>query len=90
MTTAIATARVRKRGRESLWTVIGRFFRDKPLGAAGAVVFLGMIVLAFIGPYITPYDPLSTNVMNRLQGPSWVHWMGTDEVGRDVLSRVIM
>lgn len=90
MTTAAATVRTRKRVRESWWVIITRFFRDKPLGAVGAAVFLGMIIIAIIGPWITPYDPLSTDVMNRLQGPSWIHFMGTDEVGRDVLSRVIL
>lgn len=90
MTTAAATVRTKKRVRESFWVTVTRFFREKPLGAAGAAVFLSMIVLALVGPWITPYDPLSTDVMNRLQGPSWVHLMGTDEVGRDVLSRVIM
>ncbi|MEW6142923.1 MAG: ABC transporter permease [Chloroflexota bacterium] len=90
MTTAAATVSTRKRARESSWTIIARFFRDKPLGAAGAAVFFGMIIIALIGPWITPYDPLSTDVMHRLQGPSWAHLMGTDEVGRDVVSRVIL
>jgi peptide/nickel transport system permease protein len=48
-----------------------------------------MVLVALVSPWITPYDPLSTDVINRLQGPSWAHLLGTDEVGRDVLSRVI-
>jgi peptide/nickel transport system permease protein len=89
LTTAAATIRTRKRAKESIWSITSRFFRDKPLGAAGSVIFVFMVLVALVSPWITPYDPLSTDVINRLQGPSWAHLLGTDEVGRDVLSRVI-
>jgi peptide/nickel transport system permease protein len=68
---------------------LGQFFRDKPLGAAGGVLFLFMLIVAIFAPWIAPTDPTWTDVMNRLQSPSLEHWMGTDELGRDVLSRVI-
>jgi peptide/nickel transport system permease protein len=48
-----------------------------------------MMLVALSGPWIMPYDPLGTNVMQRLQGPSLQHLMGTDGVGRDILSRLI-
>jgi peptide/nickel transport system permease protein len=46
-------------------------------------------VISVIGPFIAPYDPLKQEIPNRLVGPSWSHWMGTDEFGRDVLSRLL-
>ena len=49
-----------------------------------------LIVSAVLGPYIVPYDPLQTNAANALQPPSWDHLFGTDNVGRDVFSRVIV
>lgn len=52
---------------------------------------LGFILLcATIGPTVVPYDPLLTNAQNALQPPSLQHWFGTDQVGRDVFSRVIV
>jgi len=68
---------------------LGHFFRDKPLGAVGGVIFVFMLIVAIFAPWIAPTDPTWTDVMNRLQSPSLAHWMGTDELGRDVLSRVI-
>jgi len=71
------------------WTVIWNFARDKPLGAVAGSVFVGMIILAIIGPWITPDDPLSVNLSLRLAPPSLAHLFGNDEYGRDILSRVI-
>ncbi|MEM7742721.1 MAG: ABC transporter permease [Pseudomonadota bacterium] len=56
-----------------------------------AFAMLGFILLcAVIGPSVVPYDPLLTNAQNALQPPSSEHWFGTDQVGRDVFSRVIV
>lgn len=55
----------------------------------GGVVFLAILVLAAAAPYITSYDPLRTNVSMRLSPPSQTHLFGTDDVGRDVFTRVI-
>jgi ABC-type dipeptide/oligopeptide/nickel transport system permease subunit len=54
---------------------------------AGAVLVL-IIVLAALAPVIAPYNPTAITP-DTLQGPSWAHWFGTDEFGRDVLSRVL-
>lgn len=56
--------------------------------ASGLIVVL--IVLAFIGPYIVPYDPLTTSMADILKPPSMRHWFGTDQLGRDIFSRVIV
>lgn len=55
-----------------------------------AVTIVGVyVVVALLAPWIRPYDPLAQDVVNSLQGPSGDHWFGTDELGRDVLSRVL-
>ena len=53
-------------------------------------LFLLILLAALIGPYIVPYDPLASNTSSALQGPSASHWFGTDQLGRDVFSRVIV
>ncbi|MEO7853490.1 MAG: ABC transporter permease, partial [Rubrivivax sp.] len=55
----------------------------------GAVVVLGFVLLALAAPWIAPYDPIETSWSAIRQAPSWLHWFGTDDIGRDVLSRVI-
>ena len=63
--------------------------RRKPLGAAGAVIVLGMLLVALLAPVIAPYDPVR-NAFDRMHvPPSTVHWFGTDQFGRDVLSRLV-
>ena len=58
------------------------------LGAFGLLLFL--LFLAVFGPWIAPYDPMDTNTANLLKPPSREHWFGTDQVGRDIFSRVIV
>ena len=53
-------------------------------------MFALLIFSAVFGPALVPYDPLATNASNALQAPSSAHWFGTDNVGRDVFSRVIV
>lgn len=65
-----------------------RFLRQK-VAVAAALIVLFMVVIAVFAPWIAPYDPLQQNLRNTLQGPSWDHWLGTDETGRDVMSRMI-
>ncbi|MEM6660708.1 MAG: ABC transporter permease [Pseudomonadota bacterium] len=56
-----------------------------------AFAMLGFILFcAVFGPLLVPYDPLATNAANALQPPSAAHWFGTDQIGRDVFSRVIV
>ena len=70
-------------------SAIWQFTRRNPLGAAGAIVVLVMIVAAIFADVIAPYDPVA-NAFDRLsQPPSFENWFGTDQFGRDVLSRLI-
>jgi peptide/nickel transport system permease protein len=66
-----------------------RFVRRYPLGAAGAVILLAMLVVAVAGPSIAPADPYATNSRARLEAPGRAHLAGTDNLGRDVFSRLI-
>lgn len=59
------------------------------LAVVGMIVVVLLLLVAMIGPYITPYDFLSQDLEARNQSPSAAHWFGTDDLGRDVLSRVI-
>jgi peptide/nickel transport system permease protein len=74
---------------------LGRFYRlalalaGNPLAMVGAVVVLVLVVTALLAPWIAPYSPIGQNLSERLQPPSGAHWMGTDELGRDIFSRVI-
>src|SRR4029077_15403073 len=69
----------------SLWTTI----RRKPLGAASAALIMVPVLTAILGDVVSPYDPLAAQPEIRLAAPSWEHPFGTDDIGRDVLSRVI-
>lgn len=56
-----------------------------------SLVFIGFLVLiAVFGPYITPYNPIETDMPNALKPPSAEHWFGTDQLGMDIFSRVIV
>jgi peptide/nickel transport system permease protein len=60
-----------------------------PLSKAGFIIILAVFLLAMFAPLIAPYDPDDINVKAILIEPSWQHWMGTDGLGRDVLSRML-
>src|SRR5438128_637723 len=53
-------------------------------------LFILLLVCALFGPYLVPYDPLATNTVVALKPPSLHHLMGTDQLGRDLLSRVVV
>ena len=65
------------------------FTRSKPLGAAGAFIVILMILAAVFANVIAPYNPVETDYGAMLAAPSASHWLGTDEFGRDLLSRII-
>ncbi len=56
---------------------------------AGLAVLLGIALLALLARWIAPYDPLAIDLPNQLQPPSPAHWLGTDLLGRDILSRLV-
>ncbi|NIY73928.1 ABC transporter permease [Marivivens donghaensis] len=60
-----------------------------PLAVVGMVILLVLIFAAAFAPWIAPYSPIGQNLGERLLPPSFEHWMGTDELGRDIFSRVV-
>jgi len=66
-----------------------KFIRTKPLGGAGALIILGMLGVAVFAAALAPYDPYVGDYGLQFARPSAEHWFGTDEFGRDVLSRVM-
>ncbi len=75
--------------RKPFWSGALRLVRRNPALVFGALLVAAIVVLAFIGPSIAPYDPLAQNYRARLQPPSSAHWLGTDKFGRDVFSRIL-
>jgi len=69
----------------ALWNVM----RKKPLGMASALLLLVLVLTAIFADVLAPYDPLEARPEIRLQAPSRAHPFGTDDIGRDVLSRVV-
>lgn len=62
---------------------------SRPTAMAGLLIIAAMIVLALLAPVLSPYDPAHLAVRSRLQGPSLAHLFGTDDLGRDVFTRVL-
>lgn len=63
--------------------------RRQPLAVAGIVLFILFTAMALFAPFLAPSDPSALDLAHRLAAPSHAHWLGTDELGRDILSRVI-
>ncbi|MCC8429025.1 ABC transporter permease [Reyranella aquatilis] len=85
--TAVAAPPRRKRG--PVLHFIGRLFREKPLGAAGAVVFVLFLFCGIFADVLAPYGMNQISPLNRLKPPSWAFPFGTDNLGRDMLSRCL-
>lgn len=77
----------RKRG--PVLHFLGRLFREKPLGAAGAVVFVLFLLCGIFADALAPYGMNQISPLNRLKPPSWAFPFGTDNLGRDMLSRCL-
>ena len=63
---------------------------SSPLVAFSLVIVILFFAVGITADYIAPYDPIKIDIRNKLSGPSWDHWLGTDQLGRDVLSRLIV
>ena len=74
---------------DTRWAKLRFLARRYPLGAVGAVIMTLCVFAAVFAPYITVYDPLSTNAAASLARPSAQHWLGCDFMGRDVYSRIV-
>ncbi len=77
-------------GSNSTWAHVRHVLADNPVTLVAAAMFAMLVLLALVGPYIVPYDPLASSASNALQPPSAQHWFGTDALGRDIYSRTIV
>src|SRR4249920_3402408 len=68
--------------------IVRKLFRRRVV-LAGAAILLLVTLLALFAPWITPFEPMAMKISDRLQSPRLAHWFGTDELGRDVFSRVV-
>ena len=75
--------------RSPTWHFVARLFREKPLGAAGGVIFVLFLLVGIFADLIAPYGANHINPISRLKPPSWSFPFGTDNLGRDMLSRCI-
>ena len=66
------------------------FFRKNKLAAAGFIIVVALSLTALFAPWLAPYDAADQKLMDRLEGPSWRHPLGNDELGRDILSRILL
>jgi peptide/nickel transport system permease protein len=73
-----------------LWHDAARRLRRDPAAVAGLIIILALVVIAIVAPWITPYDPNDQSFRIKLKPPSAEHWLGTDEFGRDVFSRILI
>lgn len=74
---------------QSKWRRFVKVMLSRVVVIISLLVLIGLFVMAMFAPYIAPYDPYEQNIVNSLQPPSSEHWLGTDQLGRDVLSRII-
>jgi peptide/nickel transport system permease protein len=68
----------------------GYVLRENPITAFAFTMFFLFALCAALGPALAPYDPLASDTLNALTGPSATHWFGTDQLGRDIFSRIIV
>src|SRR4029453_6551856 len=69
---------------------MNNFFRKNKLACFGSVIIITLILVALFAPWMVPYDPSVQDLAARLSTPSWQHPFGNDELGRDILSRVLL
>ena len=88
MSTAVAVPAVEPPARSPSAILLRKLFRRKVV-LAGAIILAVVALLALFAPWVTPYDPTQMKIVDRMQSPRAAHWFGTDELGRDVFTRVV-
>ncbi len=69
---------------KTLWSLL-----HNPLGLLGLLLTLAVVLCTLLAPILAPYSPVEQNILTRLSGPTSAHWLGTDQFGRDLLSRIL-
>ncbi len=80
----------RGKSSRSFWARAVRVLRTNRNALLGTIIVSIFLFLAFFGPALAPYDPYAISLSDRLQPPSQTHWFGTDNLGRDILSRILV
>jgi len=73
----------------TLYSTLMNRLRRQPLAVFGAGLLMAFVLAGLAAPWIAPQNPATIDLLHRLQGPSQMHWAGTDELGRDLLSRLL-
>jgi len=90
MTSSSAVTSTAAPTRGGYWQHLRYIMAENPLTGISFVMFMGLIIMAIFGPYLVPFDPVATGAGPALKPPSLTHWFGTDHLGRDVFSRVVV
>ena len=88
MATLATTIELRP-SRPTRLTQAWRFLRANPVALVGLALVIAWVLISLLAPLIAPYGPLEQKIVQRLKPPSAAHWFGTDQLGRDVLTRVL-
>jgi len=80
---------IQKTPRQSEWRRMARVLFSRRLYTIGFAIVVVIMLVAIFANWISPYDPIKTDLYHRLELPSSAHWLGTDQLGRDILSRII-
>ncbi|MFN2362904.1 MAG: nickel transporter permease [Halarsenatibacteraceae bacterium] len=75
--------------KKSPWSEAWRRLKTNKSAMFGLTIVIILIITAIFAPLIAPYDPVKPNIVDRMQGPSFTHWLGTDNFGRDIFSRLV-
>lgn len=89
ISTNIELTKVRDSQDGSLLRFFWLRFRKHSMALAGTAIIAGIILIVTLAPLLTPNDPFKQDLKNRLQPPSAAHWMGTDDLGRDLWTRIL-
>lgn len=89
MSTPILSGAADAPPRVTEWQRFRRVFFGRKMVVFGTIIIGLLVFAAAFAPWLTPYDPVKISLTDRLQGPSWEHWLGTDNYGRDTLARLI-
>jgi len=88
-TSTEVVSRAKRSFMSALVNFITRLFKEKPLGSAGAIILLILFLVGIFADFLAPYGYNEAHIADRLLGPSSQYWLGTDNLGRDLLSRII-
>lgn len=85
----MAQTPVTMRAQTSAVTTVLRFLKGNPLAVLGIAMFISWVFISIFAAQLAPFEPLEQNIVDRLQSPGSTYWFGTDQLGRDIFSRVL-